>query len=320
MALDLRRLRYVHAIAQNGSLTRAAETLGVAQPALSHHLSELENHFGTLLFHRTPRGMVPTDVGRILAAQAASILRSVEDADAAVRNGVASLAGAVTLGLLNTVALTLAVPLFKRCSDRYPHIRLSIYEGTSQTLEEAMQRQELDLSINLSEANKGPARLLATERLVMASPRGFEDGEGDITLREALLRPLILPPREHVIRKLVEWAALQQDLQLDIRYELAGGWTLKKLVEEGLGHTIIGRSAITADDLRGLISIRPIVSPALERRLVVVNSPIRSGAPAVQAVTGLLHELVAERASDATWVAASANNASSKSLPEIKAE
>lgn len=304
MVLDLRRLRYVHAIAQNGSLTRAADVLGVAQPALSHHLSELEGHFGTPLFHRTPRGMVPTDVGRILAAQASSILRSVEDAEAAVRQGVDSLAGAVTLGLLNSIALSLAVPLLKSCSDRYPNIRLSITEGTSQTLHEAMQRQELDLCVNLSEAAEENARLLATERLVLAGPKTGDDPVRDITLREALSHPLILPPRDHIIRKLVEWAALQQDLRLDVRYELAGGWTLKTLVGEGLGHTIIGRSAITPNDLATAISIRPITSPTLERRLVIVDSPIRASAPAVQAVTTLLRELVAERAGSESWVAA----------------
>lgn len=304
MSLDLRRLRYVHAIARNGSLTRAAETLGVAQPALSHHLSELETYFGAQLFHRTPRGMVPTDVGRILAAQAASILRSVEDAEAAVRQGVASLAGAVTLGLLNTVALSLAVPLFRRCSERYPNIRLAIWEGTSQTLQEAMQKQEIDLAVNLSEAGENPARLLATERLVLASPRDSGGAQGEVTLREALSRPLVLPPREHVIRKLVEWAALQQDMPLDIRYELVGGWTLKSVVAAGLAHTIIGRAAITPEDLRDRISIRPIVSPVLERRLVIVHSPVRATAPAVQAVTGLLRELVAESAGEGTWTAA----------------
>lgn len=305
MVLDLRRLRYVQAIEKNGSLTRAAETLGVAQPALSHHLAELEGHFGTPLFHRTPRGMVPTDVGRILAAQAGSILRSVEDAEAAVRNGVESLAGAVALGLLNTVALSLAVPLFKRCSDRYPNIRLSITEGTSNTLVEGMARQDLDLSVNLPEATDAPARLLATERLVLASPCGAETETGDIPLREALSRPMIMPPSDHIIRKLVEWAAQQQDMRLNIRYELAGGWTLKNLVAEGLGHTIIGRSAITPEDLRdGRILIRPIVSPTLERRLVVIHSPLRAEAPAVQAVSGLLRELVAERAGEASWRAA----------------
>lgn len=307
MALDLRRLRYVHVIAQMGSLTRAAEALGVAQPALSHHLAELERYFGAPLFYRGPRGMIPTDVGLILANQAGLILRSVEDAEAAVRNGVTTLSGAVTFGLLSTVAHSLAVPLMKRCSERFPNIRLSIQEGTSQTLAESIQKQELDITLNLSEASEGDARLLATERLVLAEPSGCEPPGTEITLRQALMRPLILPPREHVIRKLVEWAAQQHNLRLDIRYEAAGGWTLKALVRTGLASTIIGRSSITPEDLELGLSIRTIVSPTLERRLVLQLLPIRANAPAVLAVRGLLQELMIELSGDSTWVAAKMN-------------
>ena len=76
MVLDLRRLRYVHAIAQNGSLTRAAEMLGVAQPALSHHLAELARRLRPSLTHRTARRNVGAAVRRILVAQCQSPVRS----------------------------------------------------------------------------------------------------------------------------------------------------------------------------------------------------------------------------------------------------
>ena len=202
------------------------------------------------------------------------------------------------------MALSLAAPLLMRCSKRYPNIRLSILEGTSQTIAEAMQKQELDLSVNLPEAAQGPANLLATERLVLASAKTAATGSGEITLREAVTLPLIMPPHVHIIRKLVEWAALQQDVQVNVRYELAGGWILKNLVAEGLGHTVIGQSAITPADLRESLSIRPICSPELQRRLVIVHSSIRASAPAVRAVTALLCDLVAKQAGAKTWNAA----------------
>lgn len=301
MVLDLRRLKYVHAIAQNGSLTRAAESLGVAQPALSHHLAELEAHFGSPLFHRIPRGMVPTEVGQILAAHAASILRSVEDAEAAARNSVDSLAGAVTLGLLNTVALRVAVPLFQRCSEHFPNIRLSISEGTSQSLKEGMQRQDLDLAVNLSEAAEGAASPLATEALVLVTWKRPGESDGPIPFSEATARPLIMPGRDHVLRRIVEWAALQSDLKLNIRYELAGGWTLKSAVAAGLGDTIIGRSAVTPEERHALLTVREITSPMLERRLALVVSPMRESAPAVDAVRTLLRELFVELSGDGSW-------------------
>lgn len=304
MSLDLRRLKYIHAIDQHGSLTRAAEALGIAQPALTHHISALEDYFKTALFHRTPRGMITTDVGKILVAHASSILRSVEDAETAARHGVDTPAGSVALGLLNTVALRLAVPLFQRCSEQYPNIRLFIAEGTSQSLNEGMQRQELDLAINLSEAAETSAKLLATERLVLLSKKTVGAETGDITLHEALKRPLILPSRKHVLRKILEWAAQQQDLKMNIRYELAGGWILKSAVVAGLGDTIIGRAAVMDDDLEEQLMVRQIISPALERRLVLVHSPIREAAPAVVVVTELLRELVREVSEETIWRAA----------------
>lgn len=301
MALDLRRLRYVHAIAQHGSLTRAAEALGIAQPALSHHLAELEAHFGTPLFHRGPRGMVPADAGRILVAHASSILRSVEEAEAATRAGADTLVGAVTLGLLNTLATSLTVPILQRCARAYPNIRLSIWEGTSQNLHDGIQRQDLDLAVNLFEASEQPARMLASERLVLVGAPESDASQADIPLRAALERPLILPPREHVIRKLVEGAAIQLDIRPDIRYELSGGVTLKSAVIAGLGFTILGRSALSREDLAGKLCFRRIVSPALERRLVIVQTPLRASSPVVRAVTDLVQALFAELAGQETW-------------------
>lgn len=303
MSLDLRRLKYLQAVDQCGSLTRAADSLGIAQPALSHHISALEEYFKTALFHRTPRGMVPTEVGKILVAHAASILRSVEDAETAARHGVDTPAGSVALGLLTSVALRLAVPLCQRCSEQYPNIRLFIEEGTSQSLNEGMQRQKLDLAVNLLEAADSSAKLLATERLVLLSRKLPDSETGDIALHDALSRALIMPSRNHILRRIVEWAAQQMDFKLNIRYELAGGWILKSAVASGLGDTIISRAAVTSEDLESRLMVRPIVSPTLERRLVLVQSPIREEAPAVIAVTGLLRELVHEVALQSIWQA-----------------
>ena len=304
--LDLRRLKYIQAIAQHGSLTRASQVLGVAQPALSHHLSELEAYFKAELFHRTPRGMVPTDVGRILSEHAALILRGVEDAETAARHGLTTLAGTVSLGLLNTVALRLAVPLLQRCSEKYPDIRLFLTEGTSKSLQESMARQELDLAVNLSEAIEGEASMIASERLILASKRQPGAPEGPITFAEAVAKPLILPSRDHILRKLVEWGAQQKNLTLNIRYELGGGWTLKSAVAAGLGDTIISQAAITPDELGSRILVRPIVDPVLERRLSLVQSSIRASAPAVAAVRAVLLSLFVEFSGPHTWTVADA--------------
>jgi len=81
--MELRQLRYFVEIADQGSFTKAAETLAIAQPALSAQVHKLEDEFNAQLFVRTPRGIVLTDVGRVVHEQAR---RTLDAADATVRS------------------------------------------------------------------------------------------------------------------------------------------------------------------------------------------------------------------------------------------
>ncbi len=75
--MNLRQLRYFLAITDRGSITSAAEVLGVAQPALSLHLKNMEAELGTKLLERHAAGVTPTEAGRLLASRARSILDDV---------------------------------------------------------------------------------------------------------------------------------------------------------------------------------------------------------------------------------------------------
>ena len=87
--LDLRRLHYFRAIAAHGSLSAAARVLNVAQPALTHHIAEMEQSFGVLLFQRSTRGVTLTAEGRRLLQHADAILDQVAFAEAEMRRAAA---------------------------------------------------------------------------------------------------------------------------------------------------------------------------------------------------------------------------------------
>ncbi len=72
--MDIRQLRYFVAIVEHGSITRASEMLNVAQPALSLHLKNMEEHLGTRLLIRSRTGVMPTEAGTLLAQRAQTIL------------------------------------------------------------------------------------------------------------------------------------------------------------------------------------------------------------------------------------------------------
>ena len=81
MALGLRQLRYFIAIADAGVLSRAAETLNVAQSALSHHVAALETDLGVKLLERRPRGIALTAAGRRLYEHASAVLSALGKAE-----------------------------------------------------------------------------------------------------------------------------------------------------------------------------------------------------------------------------------------------
>ena len=95
MALGLRQLRYFIAIADAGALSRAAETLNVAQSALSHHVAELEAELGIKLLERRARGVALTTAGRRLDQHAAAILAALGKAAADVKTFTEAASGPV---------------------------------------------------------------------------------------------------------------------------------------------------------------------------------------------------------------------------------
>src|SRR4051794_19601907 len=106
--MDLKQLRYFVAIADYGSLTKAATHLRIAQPALSLQISNLEKELHSQLLNRSPRGVTLTESGRILYRHSRLILRQLEQARKEIQVGVVAASGLVAIGLPTTVTAPLA--------------------------------------------------------------------------------------------------------------------------------------------------------------------------------------------------------------------
>src|SRR5580700_9735253 len=100
--MDLRRLRYFVAVAEEGHVTRAAERLGIQQAPLSQQIKALERQLGAQLFRRRPRGVELTDAGAALLVEARALLARAAEAEAAVARAVRGEAGALRIGFTNS--------------------------------------------------------------------------------------------------------------------------------------------------------------------------------------------------------------------------
>lgn len=143
----LRHVRYLMAVIEQGSFTRAALALHVSQPALSQQIRQLEERMGAQLIDRSGRTMRPTDAGEAFLAHARRALSELEAGDRAVRDVQDLSRGAVRLGFAPSIAAYMVGPLVQRFHEAYPGITLSLSEMAQDEMESAIGIDALDLGI-----------------------------------------------------------------------------------------------------------------------------------------------------------------------------
>ncbi|HEY0796491.1 MAG TPA: LysR family transcriptional regulator, partial [Acidisarcina sp.] len=145
--MEIQQLRYVCAIAEAGSFSRAAERCQVAQPSLSQQVLKLEEDLGTKLFDRLGRSIRLTEAGSAFLPHARSILNEMERARSSVSDKSADLRGSVAVGVIPTIAPYLMPRYTSRFAKKYPEAKLRIVEETTPVLIEGLRSLSIDLAI-----------------------------------------------------------------------------------------------------------------------------------------------------------------------------
>ena len=174
IAADLHKWRAFVAIAELGSLTRAALFLDSNQSLLSRQINALERECASRLFTRTGRGLELSDVGQRLLPQVKALLEGAEQLEVEIRGEVREPSGRVTVGSLPSIANPLVGRLFTQIRERYPAVALKVLEGSSGQVEEWLADARVDIAIlyrygpSLSEQEQA----LATVDSYLIGPRG----------------------------------------------------------------------------------------------------------------------------------------------------
>src|ERR1700742_5098161 len=145
--MEVHQLRYVCAIAETGSFSRAAERCRVAQPSLSQQVLKLEEDLGAKLFDRLGRSVRLTEAGREFLPHARSILSQMEAARAGVEDKRTDVRGSVIVGVIPTIAPYLMPKCVAAFSKKYPEAKLRILEETTPVLAESLKNLSIDLAI-----------------------------------------------------------------------------------------------------------------------------------------------------------------------------
>lgn len=295
MSISLQRLRYFHAIASSGSFSAAARGLGVAQPALSYHVAEIERDLGAQLLTRSTRGVRLTDAGAILFRRADEILRSIESIEQEIRATSAVPNGNVTLALAVTMARPLVPLIFAIMDERFPKVRVKILDVGSAPAMQLISTGQAEIALvpNAAELADCDAEAVYTERLCLIARANSRRRRSPIRFRDISDRTLVLPNRIYDLRRRVEEASIVAGHRLNVRYEQDSQEMIRAIVLAGLAATITQTAQFNPETERPMLDIRPILEPEIVRTHAIVWRRDRTATKAMIAVRQTLREAVA---------------------------
>lgn len=305
--MDIRQLRYFLAIAEQGSITRAAEHLNVAQPALSLHVRNMEEDLGAQLLIRSKSGVTPTEAGLLLMQRARTILDDLARAEDDIRTLDADPMGHVRIGLPGTISKIVALPLIMAARARYPRIRLNIAEAMSGFIAEWMAEGRIDLAVlyEPARADGVVSELLLEEELVVLWPEET-DYLPEMSLAGLRDVPMVLPSDAHGLRAQIDTALGALGFRPRIAVEIDSYANIKRLVAAGYGASILPTHAVMQEAGEGRLRVSRIADPGLWRGAHLVYPAGRPATRAKQAIRELTEEVVRGLLKNGDWAGARA--------------
>jgi len=287
--MELRQLRYFVAIADHGSLSRAARVLHVAQPALTQQIQQLEEELGAQLLHRSAQGVMATDAGKTFYEHAQAILKQVDDAKSAVAQSNDKPTGTVALGIPQSVSGALALPLLTAVRETYPDITLQLTEELSGNLIEQLKSGRINLAVLFDDGQLSAFATtpLVEEEMMFITRAGsqFAPRGKSIALADALRVSLILPGLQHGVRPRIENIARAAGLSIDEVIDINSVAILKSALLADLGATILPVAPFLSEIEHGDLVAHPIRGARISRTVSLCcskNIPLTNGGAAVR--------------------------------------
>lgn len=240
--MEIRRLSYFIRIAEDGSLTKAAGKLRVAQSALSRQMRLLEDELGVALFDRTARGMRLTAAGERLRGSVAGPLREMELALQNIRSMSSAIEATLVLGMPPSLADVVAQSSAIDLHGAFANVRFSLVEGPTGALIDWLNRGMVDFAVLEETARNHQLReqRIVSLPLTLAGPCDSSlPPDRVMAFPEVLRLPLILPSHHLGIRAAINDAAIRAQANIVTTLEADSARLIKDLVQSGMGYSIL---------------------------------------------------------------------------------
>lgn len=243
MNITLRQISYFLAIAEAGSITAAATSLGISQSAITESLRALETQTGAEFFHRHSKGVSLTYQGHLFLRHARHILASVADAGRALRTRPETISGVLNLGVTSLVSGYLLADLLARFRRVFPNVTVRVFEEERPHIEHLLVNGELHIALMLI-SNLGNHQALGFEALVRSPNRLWLSPDHPLVRRDSVCigdlagEPLIQLTIDEMAETSARWWR-QAQLRPTLELKTSSVEAARSLVATGAGLAIL---------------------------------------------------------------------------------
>lgn len=294
MNVTLKQIQAFLQVAEHGTFTKAADSMHLAQPALSQLVRELERALGLRLFDRTTRRVELTEGGREFRLASGKIM---QDLEIAVRNAndlAERRRGRVIIAAPPLLAAVLLPQVIAQLNQEHPGLQVHLLDTPTEAIIRAVREGQAHCGCGTFSINEeGIERTqLARDRLLLfCTPKHPLAQRSAVRWSDLAGVPLITLTRNSGIRLRVEIGYEAAKVPLSPAFEVSQITTAMALTEAGLGVTVLPSYARAAAPHISLAAT-PLVEPTITRDIVMIRASRRTPEPAITAVEQILRRHV----------------------------
>jgi DNA-binding transcriptional LysR family regulator len=260
--MEFRQLRTLLAIVETRNFTRAAERVHLTQAAVSAQIKALEAETGMPLFARVNKKIFLTEAGELLVQRAERLLKAHDEALLALKELGDAERGRLRIGTASTMASREQLPpLLAELKRAYPKAQVTVRRATSAEIVAQILQNDLDVGlVSLPvEARDIRAEVLQRDRLVaIVQPAHPLAHQRSISPLQLAAEPLILGEQGGNTRRLIDLFFEKSGVRPEVMMELGSNTSIKRMVEHGLGVSLLPRSSVREELKAGKLIALPV--------------------------------------------------------------
>ncbi|MBK7404931.1 MAG: LysR family transcriptional regulator [Phycisphaerales bacterium] len=240
--MDIRQLRSFIAVAEAGTISRAAERCGITQPSLSQQIMKLEENLGVTLLDRLGRGVALTEAGHALLPRARQVVAQIAEIESALRADLDEGRGRLAVGAIPTMAPYLIPPLVAALRAESPDCEIFVREDLTQHLVEAIADNQVDIAIMSTpvEHDQIELEIVGREPLLVVAPTEHPlCAAGEIALADLQAQPAVTLHEMHCLGRQISDFCAANRLARNVVCRMTQIDTLLEFVRLGLGLSLV---------------------------------------------------------------------------------